>query len=59
MSQDEFDNAIFDLTNFLHHGRSVAGTEAEFGCLRLPLAFLGIFIFMNREYWKECTLCSD
>ena len=56
MSQDEFDNAIYDLTNFLHYvGDPSQEQRRSLGVWVLAfLAFLGIFTYLlNREYWKD------
>ena len=55
-SQDEFDKAIYDLTNFLHYvGDPSQEQRRSLGVWVLAfLAFLGIFTyFLNREYWKD------
>ena len=56
LSQDEFDNAIYDLTNFLHYvGEPSQHQRRSLGVWVLAfLAFLGIFTYLlNREYWKD------
>ena len=55
-SQDEFDKAIYDLTNFLHYvGDPSQEQRRSLGVWVLVfLAFLGIFTYLlNREYWKD------
>ena len=55
-SQDEFDKAIYDLTNFLHYvGDPSQEQRRSLGVWVLAfLAFLGIFTYLlNREYWKD------
>ena len=56
MSQDEFDDAIYDLTNFLHYEGDPSQEQwRSLGVWVLAfLAFLGIFTYLlNREYWKD------
>ena len=55
-SQEKFDKAIYDLTNFLHYvGDPSQEQRRSLGVWVLAfLAFLGIFTYLlNREYWKD------
>ena len=54
--EDEFDSAIYDITNFLHYvGDPSQEQRRSVGVWVLAfLAFLGIFTYLlNREYWKD------
>ncbi len=56
LSPAEFDQAVYDLTNFLYYvGEPIRERRQEIGFYVLGfLAILFIFVFLlNREYWKK------
>ena len=56
MSADEFDSAIYDLTNFLYYVSEPARLERQRTgvFVLLFLIILGSFTYLlNREYWKD------